>query len=128
MRMRKHGQSTIFRWKRFIRCFLMGKCKNRDCLVNSRIGNGYGDYGSEGDNQLPTDDAGERLCETPATLNDTWGYKPFDQNWKSPEEVLAIKKHCNDRGTNYLLNIGPDYLGRFPAPACEILRKAGELL
>lgn len=98
-----------------------------DCLVNSRIGNGYGDYGSEGDNMLPTGDAGERLCETPATLNDTWGYKPFDQHWKSPEEVLRLKKFCNDRGTNYLLNIGPDYLGRFPAPACDILRAAARM-
>ena len=31
------------------------------------------------------------LFETPATLNDTWGYKSFDQNWKSAEEVLRLK-------------------------------------
>ena len=27
---------------------------------------------------------------------------------------------------NYLLNIGPDHLGRLPAPAVEILRQVGE--
>ena len=65
------------------------------------------------------------LFETPATLNDTWGYKSYDQNWKSAEEVLRIKKHLNDRNINYLLNVGPDSLGRIPAPAVDVLRKVG---
>ena len=69
---------------------------------------------------------GDMLYETPATLNDTWGFKPIDQNWKSAEEILKIKNHLNERGINYLLNVGPDHLGRFPAKAVEILRKLGE--
>ena len=95
-----------------------------DCLVNSRIGNGRGDYTSAGDNEIPDDDKGAMLFETPATLNDTWGYKSFDNHWKSPEKVREIREHLNARGANYLLNVGPDYLGRIPAPAAEILRKA----
>ena len=95
-----------------------------DCLVNSRIGNGRGDYASAGDNEIPDDDKGSMLFETPATLNDTWGYKSFDNNWKSPEKVREIREHLNARGINYLLNVGPDYLGRIPAPAAEILREA----
>ena len=95
-----------------------------DCLVNSRIGNGRGDYTSAGDNEIPNDDKGTMLFETPATLNDTWGYKSFDNNWKSPEKVREIREHLNARGINYLLNVGPDYLGRIPAPAADILRKA----
>jgi len=96
-----------------------------DCLVNSRIGNGYGDYTSAGDNQIPDDDKGDMLFETPATLNDTWGYKSFDNNWKSADEVIRLKNHLNQRGINYLLNVGPDALGRIPAPACDILREVG---
>jgi alpha-L-fucosidase len=96
-----------------------------DCLVNSRIGNGYGDYTSAGDNQIPDDDKGEALFETPATLNDTWGYKSFDNNWKPADEVIRLKEHLNRRGINYLLNVGPDALGRIPAPACAILREVG---
>lgn len=65
----------------------------------------------------------EGLFETPATLNDTWGYKSYDQNWKSAEEVKRIKEHLNSRGINYLLNVGPDALGRFPAAATDILKK-----
>ncbi len=66
------------------------------------------------------------LFETPATLNDTWGFKPADQNWKSAEEVLRLKEHLNSRGINYLLNVGPDALGRFSAKAVEILREVGK--
>ena len=113
-----------------------------DCLVNSRIGNGLGDYRSTGDNEEAFDTAegagnapdsrpGEALVRTglyecPATLNDTWGYKPFDQNWKSPDRVRELRRSLNARGINYLLNIGPDPLGRLPAPAVDILRRAAE--
>ncbi|MBQ3591288.1 MAG: alpha-L-fucosidase, partial [Clostridia bacterium] len=62
----------------------------------------------------------------PATLNKTWGFKYFDTEWKSAEQVLEIKNRLNAQGVNYLLNIGPDHLGRLPAPAVEILKKVGE--
>lgn len=94
-----------------------------DCLINSRLGSGACDYISAGDNEIPDDDKGEMLFEFPTTLNDTWGFKATDQNWKSPEEVLRLKKHLNDRGINYLLNVGPDHLGRFPARAVSILKQ-----
>ena len=97
------------------------------CLVNSRMGNNACDFGSAEDNEIVSDTKGNMLFEMPGTLNDTWGYKSFDNNWKSAEEVLKIKKHLNGIGSNYLLNIGPDYLGRIPAPAAEIFKKIGEL-
>ena len=96
-----------------------------NCLSNSRIGNGLGDYRSLGDNQIPEEYLSGGLFETPATLNDTWGYKSFDNNWKDARRVLELKRHLNERGINYLLNVGPDYLGRIPAPAAQILRNAG---
>ena len=103
-----------------------------DCLVNSRIGNGLGDYRSTGDNDvefLPNSSKKEAwtgLYECPATLNDTWGYKSFDNNWKSVETVIDLKERLNARGINYLLNIGPDSLGRIPAPAQDILKAVGD--
>lgn len=80
-----------------------------------------GDYGSSGDNETDANSGG-MLFEVPATLNDTWGYKSYDQNWKSAETVLKIKEELNGRGINYLLNVGPDGLGRIPAPSVEILK------
>ena len=108
-------------------------------LINSRIGNGIGDYHSCGDNQIDFE-AGKSpsaprcgnvgamtgLYECPATLNNTWGYKAFDSDWKDAARVREIKERLNSRGVNYLLNIGPDWLGRLPAPAVEILEKVGE--
>ncbi len=92
-----------------------------DCLVNSRIGNGLGDYKSSGDNQLDAQNNDGILYEIPVTLNDTWGYKAFDNNYKSAEKVLELKNKINAGGMNMLLNVGPDYLGRIPAPAVDIL-------
>lgn len=97
-----------------------------NCLVNSRIGNGLGDYTSLGDNEIP-DDEKNGLWECPATMNDTWGYKAFDQNWKSAEKIFEIKKHLKARNVNYLLNVGPDGLGRIPAPSIDILRQVKNL-
>ena len=101
-----------------------------NCLINSRISRNLsiGDYRSWGDNQIPDEFMSDGLYESPTTLNDTWGYKSFDNNWKSAERVLELKQHLNERGINYLLNVGPDPLGRIPAPAQDILREVGSKL
>lgn len=111
-------------------------------LINSRLGNGAYDYVSLGDNEIPehmpapgeafsdmNDIGGFKsspygLYETAATLNDTWGFSFHDHNWKSPEQIRAIRKKLNSLGINYLLNVGPDPLGRFPADALRIIREA----
>ena len=96
-----------------------------NCLVNSRIGNGMGDYRSCGDNHLPEEYTDEAV-ESPITLNHTWGYKSFDNDWKSPEKIREILEKCRSCGANLLLNIGPDHLGRLPAPAMDVLRALSE--
>ena len=102
-----------------------------NALVNSRIGNGLGDYRSTGDNRIHFDTSEEKektLFECPATLNKTWGYKSFDQEWKDADKLFEIKESLNSRGINYLLNVGPDHLGRIPAPSVDILRQLGRKL
>ncbi|MCL1786698.1 MAG: alpha-L-fucosidase [Defluviitaleaceae bacterium] len=118
-----------------------------DCLINSRIGNGDYDYVSLMDNEVPPEGppagleakVGDMnalggykyspygLYETPATLNSSWGIKFCDQNWRTAEEILAIKRHLNSKGVNYLLNIGPDGLGRIPAKSVDALLGAAGL-
>ncbi len=106
--------------------FHLVKKHQPNCLINTRIGNDLGDYRSMGDNEIPDQFMPQdELAETPATLNDTWGYKTFDHNWKPAEEVIRLKQHLNERGINYLLNVGPDYLGRIPAPSVDILKVVG---
>jgi alpha-L-fucosidase len=94
------------------------------CLINTRIGQGFGDYGSLGDNQLPAvRRAG--LWETPGTLNDTWGFKTHDHHWKMPKEVIHVLASLAEKDTNYLLNVGPQPDGRFPDAAVEVLETVG---
>ena len=57
------------------------------------------------------------------TLNDTWGFSAYDQNWKSPDTILEYRRRLKKLGINYLLNVGPDPLGRIPAPSVDILRE-----
>ncbi|NMB96256.1 MAG: alpha-L-fucosidase [Clostridiaceae bacterium] len=92
-----------------------------NCLVNSRIGNGKGDYGSLGDNQIPTITL-EKPYESPVTLNDTWGYKYYDHNWKSSEEIIHMLAKLASRNVNFLLNIGPMGDGRLTDETVEILK------
>ncbi len=45
-----------------------------------------------------------------------------DNDRKSPDKVREILGKCNSLGANLLLNIGPGYLGRLPAPTVDILK------
>jgi alpha-L-fucosidase len=56
-------------------------------------------------------------------LNDTWGYKAHDQNWKSADVVQKMLTEANGKNTNVLLNIGPQPDGRFPAASIAVLKQ-----
>ena len=94
------------------------------CLVSGRIGNEVGDYASLGDNQIPRRGA-EGDWETPATINDTWGFKRQDHNWKSAATLLYLLVDLASKGVNYLLNVGPTAAGVIPAPSVTRLREMG---
>ena len=96
-----------------------------DCLVSGRIGNDLGDYGSLGDNQMPCGPV-EGAWETPATLNDTWGYKSDDDNWKSVKDLLYLLVDLASKGVNYLLNVGPTSEGLIPQPSIDLLLEIGK--
>jgi alpha-L-fucosidase len=64
----------------------------------------------------------------PATINDTWGYKSYDQHWKTPEDIVFKLVDITSKGGNYLLNVGPTAEGIIPQPSQEILRAAGRWL
>jgi len=98
-----------------------------DCLVSGRIGNTLGDYASAGDNRIP-DRAVDIDWETPATINDTWGFKYYDHNWKSTEDLLHKLVDIVSKNGNYLLNVGPTAEGVIPQPSVDRLLAMGEWL
>ncbi len=62
------------------------------------------------------------------TMNDTWGYKQDDTNFKSTETLVRNLIDIASKGGNYLLNIGPMATGEVPPPEVERLREVGKWL
>lgn len=66
--------------------------------------------------------------ESCMTMNDTWGYKSFDENWKSSKTLIHNLIDIAAKGGNYLLNIGPTAEGQIPNPSQERLANMGSWL
>ena len=98
-----------------------------DCLVCGRVGNALGDYASAGDNRIPSIAVGGDF-ETPATINDTWGFKDYDHNWKSIEDMVRKLVDLASKGGNYLLNVGPTAEGVIPQASIARLLGMGAWL
>ena len=97
-----------------------------ECLINNRVGNDLGDILTAGDNEIPAENKIEtKPFETPGTLNNTWGYKSYDNNWKSHKEMLFWIAEIASKGGNYLLNVGPDGNGIIPEESVKILKGIG---
>ena len=64
--------------------------------------------------------------ETCATMNRVWGYRIWDQNYKSVKQIVHLLVRAASKGANLLLNIGPQANGALPAPALERLKGLGE--
>jgi len=103
-----------------------------DTIINGRIDpgrfeTGIGDYRERGDNEIPA----EKVVgdwETPATINDTWGFKSYDHSWKSTGVLVSKLVEIVSKGGNYLLNVGPTAEGIIPRPSIDRLAEMGRWL
>jgi alpha-L-fucosidase len=84
-----------------------------NAMLCSRIGHGMGDYASKGDMEVPPRNM-EGLWETCDTNNDSWAFAWYDNNFKSPKEILHRLVATVGRGGSYLFNVGPDSKGNIP--------------
>ncbi len=94
-------------------------------IINNRLGGGY-----QGDIDTPEQTVPEtgfpgRNWETCMTMNDSWGYKSTDHNWKSTETIIHKLIEIISKGGNYLLNVGPTSEGLIPQPSIERLQEVG---
>jgi alpha-L-fucosidase len=64
--------------------------------------------------------------ETCMTMNNTWGYKSYDHNYKSPLTLIRNLIDIASKGGNFLLNVGPTAEGEFPPESVEILHEIGK--
>jgi alpha-L-fucosidase len=98
-------------------------------LINERIGNGFGDFNITGDNTIPISfEHLKKPWETVGTFNNSWGFNSYDNDWKSPEEVLYWLVEIVSKGGNYMLNIGPKANGEVPEESTDCLKEIGKWL
>lgn len=55
-----------------------------------------------------------------------WGYKVEDQKYKSAEELLTLIARAASKGSNLLLNIGPQPDGNLPKASLDRLAAIGK--
>jgi alpha-L-fucosidase len=104
-----------------IRNILLDKAPN--VIINSRL-QGYGDYATP-EQGLPVEKPKERYWELCLTMNNSWGYQPTDNNYKSADQLIAILADCIGMGGNLLLDIGPKEDGTIVQEQAHILKEMG---
>lgn len=94
-------------------------------LISGRIGYNLGDYQTLGDMEVPLENV-EGMWESVDVTNEVWGYAWYDQNWKSPRQILKNLISTIARGGTYMLNIGLDGMGEIPEFASQALQSSGK--
>lgn len=97
-----------------------------DCIINDRVGNGLGDYGTP-EQFIPRQMTGKDF-EVCMTLNNHWGFDRNDHQWKSAGQVIAKLAEIAGKGGNFLLDVGPTADGSIPEPAVKVLQEVGQWL
>jgi alpha-L-fucosidase len=107
-------------------------------IINNRVGRGRegmkglsktdrtyaGDFGTP-EQQIPANGLPGVDWESCMTMNTTWGFKFYDDKWKSPEVIIRNLVDIASKGGNYLLNVGPTAEGLIPGPSVERLAAVG---
>jgi alpha-L-fucosidase len=102
--------------------------KGRKGMEGLSKGEGYaGDFGTP-EQQIPPTGLPGVDWESCMTMNDTWGFKSYDENWKSTETLIRNLIDIASKGGNFLLNVGPTSEGLIPEPSVERLRAMGAWL
>lgn len=96
--------------------------EGEDIQIFERDIPGMNEYGLSGQeiSRLP--------LETCQTMNRSWGYCSWDDNYKSSEELIRYLVRTAGKGANLLLNIGPKPDGTLPEEAVERLEAIGKWL
>lgn len=86
-----------------------------------------GDFGTP-EQEIPATGLPGKDWETCMTMNNTWGYKFYDESWKSTRVLLRNLIDIVSKGGNYLLNVGPMANGRIPDASVTRLEEMGAWL
>jgi alpha-L-fucosidase len=95
-------------------------------IMNNRLGGGFSGDTETPEQHIPPQGYPGRDWETCMTMNNTWGFKRDDNNWKSTETLIRNLCDIASKGGNYLLNVGPTSEGLIPEPSVERLAEVGK--
>lgn len=95
-------------------------------ITNDRLGGNHKGDISTPEQYIPATGIEGRDWETCMTMNDTWGFKTKDNNWKNSVTLIRNLVDIASKGGNYLLNVGPTAEGEFPQPIIERLQAIGQ--
>jgi len=105
--------------------FMPEIAKHPKLIYNNRLGGGFeGDLETPEQYIPPTGIPGKNW-ESCMTMNDTWGFKKNDHNWKGAETLIRNLIDIASKGGNYLLNVGPTSEGVIPQPSIDRLKEVG---
>ena len=96
--------------------------RNPETLINGRLRT-HADYATP-EQALPfvAPDGPWELC---LTVNDSWGFKHRDTNWKTVRQIVRYFAETIGMGGNLLLDVGPRADGSIPQEAVERLEALG---
>lgn len=97
-------------------------------IWNNRLGGTYKGDTETPEQYIPPQGFPGRDWEACMTMNETWGFKSYDTDFKSTDTLLRNLIDIASKGGNYLLNIGPDSHGVVPAAEVERLQAMGKWL
>jgi alpha-L-fucosidase len=105
-----------------------------DIIINNRVATEQplqadqeklGDYKTP-EQSIPPNGFGPGVnWETCMTMNNTWGFKKSDNDWKPVQMLVRNLVDCASKGGNYLLNVGPTGEGSIPGASVERLEQIG---
>ena len=95
-------------------------------ISNNRLGGGVPGDTETPEQFIPATGFKGRDWETCMTMNDTWGFKSDDHNFKSTETLVRNLIDIASKGGNYLLNVGPTSEGVIPYDEVYRLREVGQ--
>jgi alpha-L-fucosidase len=99
--------------------------KHPQIINNNRLGDGFKGDTSTPEQHIPPRGFPGQMFEVCMTMNDTWGYKKNDLNWKSSQRLIQMLSDIASKGGNLLLNIGPRADGSIPQETIERLEAIG---
>ena len=95
-------------------------------ILNNRLGGGFKGDTETPEQKIPARGFPGRDWESCMTMNDTWGFKSNDNNWKSAATIIRNLCDIASKGGNSLLNVGPTREGMIPHPSLDRLAEVGQ--